>query len=228
MSLSVKLHRTVGVRVGSGSGVQVGGGADRRAVDDDDRHGGCARDGPAASTSRAGSEMVRVTVNVPRPWPCSRSDSACSMLDTAPLDRRLPLQRPPPAHEYILSARGRSTSTASTWHRQPMLPRMSSSRRFARWRRSREAGTHRRQRRSLNQELAVAKMQRTPIATSASRRRTSSTSAWSSATESTALAIESGLRGKTRSSSLQDRRGWRDLIAVSRAGWWTDQPLHLG
>ena len=66
MSL-VRLHRTVGVRVGGVNGVQVGGGApivvQSMTLTDTADAPGTARQ--CVELAEAGSEMVRVTVNLP-------------------------------------------------------------------------------------------------------------------------------------------------------------------
>ena len=76
----------------------------------------------AAATARqcielaeAGSEMVRVTVNLPEAA-AAVPEIKQRMLDAGcdrAADRRLPLQRPPAAHAAIPTARRRSTSTGS-------------------------------------------------------------------------------------------------------------------
>src|SRR6187399_190694 len=64
----VKLHKTVGVKVGAGPGVQVGGGApivvQSMTMTDTADAKGTARQ--CIELAEAGSEMVRVTVNVPQ------------------------------------------------------------------------------------------------------------------------------------------------------------------
>src|SRR5438105_1884133 len=66
MSL-VRLHKTVGVKVGAGPGVQIGGGApivvqSMTLTDTADARATAAQ---CIELAEAGSEMVRVTVNVP-------------------------------------------------------------------------------------------------------------------------------------------------------------------
>ena len=79
----IRFHKTVGVRVGGQHGVQVGGGApivvqSMTMTDTADARATAAQ---CVELAEAGSEMVRVTVNLPdaaaarRP----RSSSACSM-----------------------------------------------------------------------------------------------------------------------------------------------------
>src|ERR1700687_5183782 len=63
----VRLHKTVGVRVGAGKGVQVGGGApivvqSMTMTDTADARGTAAQ---CVELVEAGSDMVRVTVNLP-------------------------------------------------------------------------------------------------------------------------------------------------------------------
>src|ERR1700756_880679 len=66
MSL-IRLHKTVGVKVGAGPGVQIGGGApivvqSMTLTDTADARATAAQ---CIELAEAGSEMVRVTVNVP-------------------------------------------------------------------------------------------------------------------------------------------------------------------
>src|ERR1700710_2429126 len=63
----IRFHKTVGVKVGSGSGVQVGGGApivvqSMTMTDTADARGTAQQ---CIELAEAGSEMVRITVNVP-------------------------------------------------------------------------------------------------------------------------------------------------------------------
>ena len=72
------LHRTVGVRVGA---VQVGGGAPVvvQSMTMTDTADAAATAQQCIELAEAGSEMVRVTVNVPKPRPpFPRSSSGCS------------------------------------------------------------------------------------------------------------------------------------------------------
>ncbi|MFI5179401.1 MAG: flavodoxin-dependent (E)-4-hydroxy-3-methylbut-2-enyl-diphosphate synthase, partial [Vicinamibacterales bacterium] len=64
---SVRLHRTVGVKVGSGPGVQVGGGAPIvvQSMTMTDTADARATAQQCVELAEAGSELVRITVNLP-------------------------------------------------------------------------------------------------------------------------------------------------------------------
>ena len=182
--------------------------------------------------AEAGSEMVRVTVNLPEAA-AAVPEIKQRMLDagcTRAAHRRLSLQRPPAADEVSrLRARARQIphQPGQRRHRPP-------ARRAVRddlqgGGRPRQAGAHRRQRRLANQELVVAKMQEN---TDRDLGKTSeeiiNECMVLSAIESTALALESGLRKDQIIISCKTSRP-RDLIAVYRElARQTDQPLHLG
>src|SRR6266705_5299808 len=63
----LQLHKTVGVRVGAGNGIQVGGGAPVvvQSMTMTDTADARATAQQCIELADAGSEMVRVTVNVP-------------------------------------------------------------------------------------------------------------------------------------------------------------------
>ena len=138
MSL-VRLHKTVGVRVGGVNGVQVGGGApvvvqSMTMTDTADARG---RPQQCVELAEAGSEMVRITVNLPEAA-AAVPEIKQRMLDagcTAPLigdfhyNGHLLLTKFPELRP------ARWTSTASTRGTSaPAGVATSSSRRSARWR----------------------------------------------------------------------------------------------
>ena len=95
----LKLHKTIGVRVGP---VQVGGGAPVvvQSMTMTDTADAAATAQQCIELAEAGSEMVRVTVNLPEAAQAV-PEIKQRMLDagvTAPSDRRLSLQRPSAAH----------------------------------------------------------------------------------------------------------------------------------
>src|SRR6476469_365328 len=230
MSL-LKLHRTVGVRVG---GVQVGGGAPIvvQSMTMTDTADARATAQQCIELAAAGSEMVRVTVNVP--------DAAAAvpeikqrMLDagcTAPLigdfhynghllltkypacARALDKYRINPGNVGTGRRRDEQFSTickVAVDHAKPVRIGVNGG--------------------SLNQELVVAKMQEnTDRDLGKSSEDIINECMVLSAIESTSLAIESGLRKDQIIISCKTSRP-RDLIAVYRAlAKQTDQPLHLG
>ena len=228
----VKLHKTVGVRVGT---VQVGGGAPVvvQSMTMTDTADAAATAAQCIELAEAGSEMVRVTVNLPEAA-AAVPEIKQRMLDagvTRAAHRRLPLQRPPAADAVSRTARARSTSTASIPATSaPASGATSSSRRSARWRattasRCASASTAARSTRSSSSR----RCRRTPTAISARRSEEIINECMVlSAVESTELALETGLRKDQIIISCKTSRP-RDLIAVYRElARQTDQPLHLG
>jgi (E)-4-hydroxy-3-methylbut-2-enyl-diphosphate synthase len=227
----VKLHRTVGVKVGR---VQVGGGAPIvvQSMTLTDTADARATAQQCVELAGAGSEMVRVTVNLP--------DAAAAvpeikqrMLDagcTAPLigdfhynghilltkfpdcARALDKYRINPGNVGTGARRDEQFSTickVAVDRGRPVRIGVNGG--------------------SLNQELVVAKMQEN---TDRDLGKTSEAIINEcmviSAVESTALAIDSGLRKDQIIISCKTSRP-RDLIAVYRElSRQTDQPLHLG
>jgi (E)-4-hydroxy-3-methylbut-2-enyl-diphosphate synthase len=227
----VKLHRTVGVKVGP---IQVGGGApivvqSMTMTDTADARGTAQQ---CIELAEAGSEMVRVTVNVP--------DAAVAvpeikrrMLDagvTAPLigdfhynghllltkfpecARALDKYRINPGNVGTGKRRDEQFSTickVAVDNNRPVRIGVNGG--------------------SLNQELVVLKMQEnTDRDLGKSSEEIISECMVISAVESTALAIESGLRKDQIIISCKTSRP-NDLIGVYRAlARQTDQPLHLG
>src|SRR3989449_88657 len=230
MSL-VRVHKTVGVKVGS---VQVGGGApivvqSMTMTDTADARGTAAQ---CLELAEAGSEMVRVTVNLPEaaaavPEIKQRMvDAGC----TAPLigdfhyNGHILLTRFPECARALDKYRINPGNVGTGKRRDEQFATI-----------CKVAGDHQKPVRigvnggSLNQELVVVKMQEN---TDRNLGKTSeeiiNECMVISAVESTALAIESGLRKDQIIISCKSSRP-RDLIAVYRAlARQIDQPLHLG
>src|SRR5437867_8066285 len=227
----VRLHRTVGVRVGH---VQVGGGAPIvvQSMTITDTADARATAQQCIELAEAGSEMVRVTVNLPEAA-AAVPEIKARMLDAgwiAPLigdfhynghilltkypdcARMLDKYRINPGNVGIGRRRDEQFSTickVAVDHEKPVRIGVNGG--------------------SLNQELVVAKMQEN---TDRDLGKTSeeiiNECMVLSAVESTELAIESGLRKDQIIISCKTSRP-RDLIAVYRAlAKETDQPLHLG
>src|SRR5229473_593770 len=230
MSL-VRVHRTVGVMVGA---VQVGGGApivvqSMTMTDTADARGTAEQ---CVELAEAGSEMVRVTVNTPEAA-AAVPEIKHRMLDagcTAPLigdfhynghklltrfpdcARALDKYRINPGNVGTGLRRDEQFATICKVARDEQKP----------VRIGVNGG-------SLNQELVVAKMQEnTDRDLGKTSEEVINECMVISAVESTALAIESGLRKDQIIISCKSSRP-RDLIAVYRAlARQTDQPLHLG
>ncbi len=230
MSL-IKLHKTVGVKVGR---VQVGGGApvvvqSMTMTDTADAHATAAQ---CIELAEAGSEMVRVTVNVPEAA-AAVPEIKQRMLDagcTAPLigdfhyNGHLLLTRFPACAEALDKYRINPGNVGTGRRRDEQFATICkvAVERGRPVRIGVNGG-------SLNQELVVAKMQEN---TDRNLGKTSeeiiNDCMILSAVESTALAIDSGLRKDQIIISCKTSRP-RDLIAVYRAlARATDQPLHLG
>jgi (E)-4-hydroxy-3-methylbut-2-enyl-diphosphate synthase len=234
MPAAVKLHKTVGVRVGSAKVVQVGGGAPIvvQSMTMTDTADARATAQQCIELAEAGSEMVRVTVNLPEAA-AAVPEIKQRMLDagcTAPLigdfhynghilltrfpecARALDKYRINPGNVGTGARRDEQFSTickVAVDHHKPVRIGVNGG--------------------SLNQELVVSKMQEN---TDRNLGRTSeeiiNDCMILSAIESTALAIDSGLRKDQIIISCKTSRP-RDLIAVYRElSTRTDQPLHLG
>src|SRR6266542_3582178 len=227
----VKLHRTVGVRVGH---VQVGGGAPIvvQSMTMTDTADARATAQQCIELAEAGSEMVRVTVNVPEAA-AAVPEIKRRMLDagvTAPLigdfhyNGHLLLTKFPACAEALDKYRINPGNVGTGKRRDEQFSTI-----------CQVAVDNSRPVRigvnggSLNQELVVAKMQEnTDRNLGKSSEDIISECMVLSAIESTALAIESGLRTDQIIISCKTSRP-RDLIAVYRAlARQTDQPLHLG
>src|SRR6266540_926722 len=227
----VRLHKTVGVRVGN---VQVGGGAPIvvQSMTMTDTADAAATAQQCIELADAGSEMVRVTVNLPEAA-AAVPEIKQRMLDagcTAPLigdfhynghillthypdcARALDKYRINPGNVGTGRRRDEQFSTickVAVDHDRPVRIGVNGG--------------------SLNQELVVAKMQEnTDRDLGHSSEEIINECMVLSAIESTALAIESGLREDQIIISCKTSRP-RDLISAYRAlARQTDQPLHLG
>jgi len=231
MTTFAKMHRTVGVRVGS---VQVGGGAPIvvQSMTMTDTADAVATAQQCIELAEAGSEMVRVTVNLPEAA-AAIPEIKQRMLDagcTAPLigdfhynghqlltrypacATALDKYRINPGNVGTGKRRDEQFSTICKVARDNDKP----------VRIGVNGG-------SLNQELVVSKMQdNTDRALGRTSEEILNECMVISAVESTALAIESGLRKDQIIISCKVSRP-RDLISIYRAlAQATEQPLHLG
>jgi (E)-4-hydroxy-3-methylbut-2-enyl-diphosphate synthase len=227
----LRLHKTVGVRVGS---VLVGGGAPVvvQSMTMTDTADAKATARQCIELVEAGSEMVRVTVNVPE---AARAvpEIKQRMLDagiSAPLigdfhyNGHLLLTRHPDCAEALDKYRINPGNVGTGKRRDEQFSTICGV--------ARDRGKPVRigvNGGSLNQELVLAKMQEN---TDHDRGLTSeeviNECMVLSALESTQLALESGLRKDQIIISCKTSRP-RDLIAVYRdLSRRTDQPLHLG
>jgi (E)-4-hydroxy-3-methylbut-2-enyl-diphosphate synthase len=236
MSL-LRLHKTVGVRVGGSAGVaavHVGGGAPVvvQSMTMTDTADARATAEQCIALAEAGSEMVRVTVNLPEAA-AAVPEIRQRMLDagcTAPLigdfhynghvlltkfpacAGALDKYRINPGNVGTGRRRDEQFSTickVAVEHGKPVRIGVNGG--------------------SLNQELVVARMQEnTERDLGKSSEEIINECMIISALESTALAVDSGLRRDQIIISCKTSRP-RDLIAVYRAlARQTDQPLHLG
>jgi (E)-4-hydroxy-3-methylbut-2-enyl-diphosphate synthase len=231
MATTLKLHRTIGVRVGN---VQVGGGApvvvQSMTMTDTADAAGTAQQ--CIELAEAGSEMVRVTVNVPEAAHAV-PEIKRRMLDagvTAPLigdfhyNGHLLLTQYPDCAAALDKYRINPGNVGTGQRRDEQFSTI-----------CRVAADHGKPVRigvnggSLNQELVVARMQEN---TDHNLGRTSeeiiNDCMVLSAVQSTELALESGLRRDQIIISCKTSRP-RDLIAIYRElSRRTEQPLHLG
>src|SRR4051812_19431374 len=227
----VKLHRTVGVKVGH---VQVGGGApivvqSMTMTDTADARATAAQ---CVELATAGSELVRVTVNLPEAA-AAVPEIKQRMLDAgceAPLigdfhyNGHQLLTRYPDCARALDKYRINPGNVGTGHRRDEQFATICSV-----------AVEHGRPVRigvnggSLNQELVMARMQEnTDRNRGLSSEEIINECMVLSALESTTLAIDSGLRADQIIISCKTSRP-RDLIAVYRAlARQTDQPLHLG
>jgi (E)-4-hydroxy-3-methylbut-2-enyl-diphosphate synthase len=227
----VKLHRTVGVRVGR---VQVGGGApvvvqSMTMTDTADARATAAQ---CVELAEAGSEMVRVTVNTPGAA-AAVPEIRRRMLDAgclAPLigdfhyNGHLLLTKVPACADALDKYRINPGNVGTGKRRDEQFATI-----------CQVAVDHGKPVRigvnggSLNQELVVSKMQEnTDRHLGKSSEEIINECMVLSAIESTALAVESGLRRDQIIISCKTSRP-RDLIAVYRTlSKQTEQPLHLG
>src|SRR6187549_2944297 len=227
----LRIHKTVGVRVGA---VQVGGGAPIvvQSMTMTDTADARATAQQCIELAEAGSDMVRITVNVPAAAEAV-PEIKQRMLDagvTAPLigdfhyNGHLLLTRYPECARALDKYRINPGNVGTGKRRDEQFSTICGvARDNAKPVRIGVNGG------SLNQELVIAKMQEN---TDRSLGRTSeeiiNECMVLSAVESTALAIESGLRRDQIIISCKTSRP-RDLIAIYRdLARRTDQPLHLG
>src|SRR5436190_4922872 len=228
---TVKLHKTIGVKVGP---VQVGGGApvvvqSMTMTDTADARGTAQQ---CIELAEAGSEMVRVTVNVPEAA-AAVPEIKQRMLDagvTAPLigdfhyNGHLLLTRFPGCAEALDKYRINPGNVGTGKRRDEQFATI--------------CGVARDRNKpvrigvnggSLNQELVLAKMQEnTDHDLGMTSEEIINECMVLSALQSTDLALESGLRKDQLIISCKTSRP-RDLIAVYRSlAEKTDQPLHLG
>jgi len=228
---TVKLHKTIGVKVGP---VQVGGGAPVvvQSMTMTDTADAASTAQQCIELAEAGSEMVRVTVNVPEAA-AAVPEIKQRMLDagvTAPLigdfhyNGHLLLTRFPGCAEALDKYRINPGNVGTGKRRDEQFATICA---VARDRNKPvRIGVNGG---SLNQELVVAKMQEnTDRALGRSSEEIINECMVLSAVQSTELAIESGLRRDQIIISCKTSRP-RDLIAVYRdLSRKTDQPLHLG
>ena len=227
----VKLHRTVGVRVGA---VQVGGGAPVvvQSMTMTDTADAAATAQQCIELAQAGSDMVRITVNVPE---AARAvpEIKQRMLDagvTAPLigdfhyNGHLLLTKHPDCATALDKYRINPGNVGTGRRRDEQFATICKV--------AQENGRPVRigvNGGSLNQELVVAKMQEnTDRELGLTSEEIINECMILSALQSTELALESGLRKDQIIISCKTSRP-RDLIAVYRdLAKRTDQPLHLG
>jgi (E)-4-hydroxy-3-methylbut-2-enyl-diphosphate synthase len=227
----VRLHRTVGVKVGT---VQVGGGAPIvvQSMTMTDTADAAATARQCIELAEAGSEMVRVTVNLPEAA-AAVPDIKQRMLDagvTAPLigdfhyNGHLLLTRFPACAQALDKYRINPGNVGTGRRRDEQFATICKV--------ARDNGRPVRigvNGGSLNQELVVARMQEnTDRDLGLSSEEIISECMVLSAVQSTELALESGLRKDQIIISCKTSRP-RDLIGVYRElARRTDQPLHLG
>jgi len=228
---TVKLHKTIGVRVGT---VQVGGGApvvvQSMTMTDTVDAAGTAQQ--CVELAEAGSEMVRITVNVPEAA-AAVPEIKRRMLDagvTAPLigdfhyNGHLLLTRYPDCAQALDKYRINPGNVGTGKRRDEQFATI--------------CGVARDRNKpvrigvnggSLNQELVVFKMQENTDRELGKRSEDIINECMVlSAVQSTELALESGLRRDQIIISCKTSRP-QDLIAVYRdLSRKTDQPLHLG
>jgi (E)-4-hydroxy-3-methylbut-2-enyl-diphosphate synthase len=228
---TLKLHRTVGVKVGR---VQVGGGAPIvvQSMTMTDTADAAATARQCIELAEAGSEMVRVTVNLPE------AAAAVPEIKQRMLDAgcEAPLIGDFHYNGHLLLTRFPACATALDKYRINPGNVGTGKRRDEQFSTICKVAVdnHRPVRigvngGSLNQELVMAKMQEnTDRDLGKSSEDIINECMVLSAIESTALALDSGLRKDQIIISCKTSRP-RDLIGVYRAlAQQTDQPLHLG
>jgi (E)-4-hydroxy-3-methylbut-2-enyl-diphosphate synthase len=229
--MQVRLHKTVGVRVGT---VQVGGGAPVvvQSMTMTDTADAMATARQCTELAEAGSEMVRVTVNVPQAAEAV-PEIKQRMLDagvTAPLigdfhyNGHLLLTRYPACARALDKYRINPGNVGTGRRRDEQFSTICGV--------ARDNGKPVRigvNGGSLNQELVMARMQEnTDQQLGLGSEEIINDCMVRSAVQSTELALESGMRRDQIIISCKTSRP-RDLIAVYRElARRTDQPLHLG
>jgi (E)-4-hydroxy-3-methylbut-2-enyl-diphosphate synthase len=228
---TLKIHKTCGVKVGR---VQVGGGAPIvvQSMTMTDTADAAATAAQCVELAEAGSEMVRVTVNVPEAA-AAVPEIKRRMIDAgclAPLigdfhyNGHQLLTRFPACAEALDKYRINPGNVGTGRRRDEQFATICKV--AVEYGRPVRIGVNGG---SLNQELVVARMQEnTDRNLGKSSEDIINECMVLSAVESTALAIESGLRRDQIIISCKTSRP-RDLISVYRAlAKETDQPLHLG
>jgi len=228
---TVRLHKTVGVRVGH---VQVGGGAPVvvQSMTMTDTADPAATAKQVIELAEAGSEMVRVTVNLPEAAAAvpeikqRMRDAGCEapLIGDFHYNGHLLLTRFPECAKALDKYRINPGNVGTGKRRDEQFSTIVAvARDYGKPVRIGVNGG------SLNQELVVAKMQEnTDRALGKSSEEIINECMVLSALQSTALALENGLRKDQIIISCKVSRP-RDLIAVYRdLARRTDQPLHLG
>src|SRR6478672_5649020 len=230
----IRLHKTVGVKVGSHKVVQVGGGAPIvvQSMTMTDTADARATAQQCIELAEAGSEMVRVTVNLPEAA-AAVPEIKQRMLDagcTAPLigdfhyNGHLLLTKFPACAAALDKYRINPGNVGTGKRRDEQFAMICQV--AVDQQRPVRIGVNGG---SLNQELVVAKMQEnTDRAFGKTSEEIINECMVLSALDSTDLALDAGLRKDQIIISCKTSRP-RDLIAVYRAlSTKTDQPLHLG
>src|SRR5262245_7986317 len=231
MAVPVRLHKTIGVRVGS---VQVGGGAPVvvQSMTMTETADAAATAKQCVELAEAGSEMVRVTVNTPEAAAAvpeikrRMRDAGCGvpLIGDFHYNGHLLLTRFPDAAAALAKYRINPGNVGTGKRRDEQFATI-----------CKVALDHGKPVRigvnggSLNQELVVAKMQEnTDRQLGRSSEEIINECMVLSALQSTELALESGMRKDQIIISCKTSRP-RDLIAIYRdLARQTDQPLHLG
>ena len=227
----VKLHKTIGVKVGS---VQIGGGAPVvvQSMTSTDTADIAATTRQCLELAEAGSELVRVTVNLPEAAEAVPEikrrlrDNGClvPLIGDFHYNGHLLLTKYPACAEALDKYRINPGNVGTGRRRDEQFATI-----------CRVAGDHGKPVRigvnggSLNQELVMARMQEnTDRDLGKSSEEIMNECMVISALDSTALALESGVHPDQIVISCKVSRP-RDLIAVYRdLARKTDQPLHLG
>jgi (E)-4-hydroxy-3-methylbut-2-enyl-diphosphate synthase len=231
MAITARLHRTVGVRVGH---VQIGGGAPIavQSMTMTDTADAAATAQQCIELAEAGSELVRVTVNIPEAA-AAVPEIKRRMLDagcTAPLigdfhyNGHLLLTRYPACAEALDKYRINPGNVGTGRRRDEQFATICKV--AIDYNTPVRIGVNGG---SLNQELVVSKMQEnTDRNLGRSSEEILNECMVISALQSTDLALETGLRKDQIIISCKVSRP-RDLIAIYRdLASKTDQPLHLG